>query len=133
MAQGLCSILSPLRTLQSSPYCNVASCKLYRYRVQWLIMFCLVFNSVIAFDMFFGFFFFLNRCRQNTNFGRRVPCESGKGVTSTNSTEWYLQALILLKLLFFLINMIDCNKFVVLNVTSKPLEANCCSVVDRLA
>lgn len=34
---------------------------------------------------------------------------------------------------FFLINMIDCNKFVVLNVTSKPLEANCCLVVDRLA
>lgn len=34
---------------------------------------------------------------------------------------------------FFLINMIDCNKFVVLNVTSKPLEANCCSVVDSLA
>lgn len=26
---------------------------------------------------------------------------------------------------FYLINMIDCSKFVVLNVTSKPWEATC--------
>lgn len=84
----------------------MACCKLYRYQVQWLVKFS--FNVLIQ-VLYLTYFFisFPNRCRQNTDLRRRIPCQPGKGVTSTNSTEWYPQALILLMWLFFLINMID--------------------------